>query len=44
MEPDKREKLEQVEEGRTAADRGELVSHEELFDDFRRRYCRREPR
>ena len=37
-------KLEQVEAGRDAADRGELVSHEELFDDLRRRYCRRQPR
>ncbi len=37
-------KLEQVEEGRAAADRGELVSHEELFDDLRSRYRRRKPR
>ncbi len=31
-------KLHSVEEGRAAADRGELVSHDDLFGDLRRRY------
>jgi len=30
-------KLESVEEGREAADRGELISHEDPFDDLRER-------
>ncbi len=31
-------KLERVEEGRAAADCGELVAHEDLFGELRRRY------
>ena len=36
-------KLERVEEGRAAADRGELVTHEHLFGELRHRY-RAKPR
>lgn len=36
-------KLEQVEEGRGAADRGELVAHDDLFGALRARY-RAKPR
>jgi len=31
-------KLERVEEGRAAADRGELVGHDDLFGELRSRY------
>jgi len=36
-------KLDRVEEGKAAADRGELVAHEDLFGELRRRY-RAKPR
>jgi len=31
-------KRERVEEGRAAADRGEFVAHDDLFEELRRRY------
>lgn len=37
-------KLERVEEGKAAAERGELVDHDELFRDLRHRYGRHNPR
>lgn len=37
-------KLEQVEEARAAADRGELVDHDDLFGELRRQYGSRKPR
>lgn len=37
-------KLEQVEAGRAAADRGELIDHDDLFGELRRRYSSRKPR
>lgn len=37
-------KLDRVEEGLSAADRGELVSHDDLFGELRRRYSSAKPR
>lgn len=37
-------KLDRVNEGLAAADRGELVSHDDLFGELRRRYSSAKPR
>lgn len=37
-------KLERVKQGRAAADRGELIDHDDLFGELRRQYSSRKPR